>query len=203
MQSYVVHEELLCKHSPFFQAAVKKEWNETRYRIIPLPDDKQNVVSLYVNWIYAGRILSRTSDLTNGHGSDEMDLLVDTFVFGEKIQDGHFKDAVIDAAIKSTFSVDKDGIAWFPGVTAVNRAYEGTPSGSPLRRLMVDFWARRGLEKWERKGLNSDFLTDLVGELLTHQQPSFGSHPTDGETSTCSYHQHGDDDLCYSRSGNT
>ncbi len=84
-QSYVVHEELLCEHSPFFKAAVKKEWKEAQERIIPLPDDGPEVVCLYVHWVYACRILSRHANLANESGSGEMDLLVDAFVFVEKI----------------------------------------------------------------------------------------------------------------------
>jgi hypothetical protein len=202
LHSYIVHEELLCEHAPFFQVAVKEEWKEGKDRTIPLPEDDPDVVSLYLHWIYASRILSRKP--TNEGSNGEIRLLVDAFVFGEKIQDGRFKDAVIDAAIKSTTSPDKEGNTWFPGVTATNRAYKGTPPGSPLRRLIVDFWALNGQEHWDRKGLNADFLTDLTGELLARRQSLFdGSHPSNGKTSTCSYHQHGDDQSCYSRRSGT
>lgn len=127
----------------------------------------------------------------------EINLLVGAFVFGEKVQDGRFKDAVIDATIKSTLSPDEDDVKWFPGVTAINRAYAGTPTGSPLRRLMVDFWTYRGTDTWDRSGLNADFLTDLVGEIFAQREPPFGLHAIDGKASTCSYHQHGNDRTCY------
>lgn len=68
-QIFMVHEELLTEHSPFFQAAIKKEWNESQDRNIPLPDDDPEVVSLYVNWTYTGRILSRPSDPTSEEGA--------------------------------------------------------------------------------------------------------------------------------------
>ena len=195
--NYVVHEELLCKNAPFFQVAAKKEWQEGKDRTIPLPEDSADVVSLYLNWIYASRILSRVAQPDQVGG--ESRLLVDTFVFGEKIQDGRFKDALIDAIIKSTISADHGGRTWFPGVTNINRAYQGTPPDSPLRRLLVDFWTFYGQEDWDRKPLNIDFLTDLTGELLARRSVSYlGSHPTSGTMSTCSYHQHGDDQ-CYSQ----
>ena len=37
-----------------------------------------------------------------------MILLVDVFVFGEKVQDDRFKDAVIDAIISCTAIYDRD-----------------------------------------------------------------------------------------------
>ena len=75
-QIFNVHEELLAEHSPFFQAAIKKEWIESQHRLIPLPDDDPDVVSLYVHWTYAGRILSRPSDPTSEEAPLEIDFLV-------------------------------------------------------------------------------------------------------------------------------
>jgi hypothetical protein len=198
-----VHKELLCEHSPYFQASVKEEWIDPENRIIPLPDDKPYIVNLYVQWIYSDRILSRNPSATEAHGSTELNTLVYAFVFGEKIQDARFKDAVIDAVIKCTLTPGKDGTTWFPGVKAINHAFEGTPPESPLRRLLVDLWARNGRADWDRKGLNSDFTTTLIGELFAHREQRFDPHPTDGKTSTCSYHQHGDDHLCYARRSDT
>lgn len=198
-QHFVVHQDLLCKHAPFFQLAMAGEWKEAQDGIIPLPDDEPDVVALHIHWLYSSRILCRPVATTGDARIKEMELLVNAFVYGEKIQDGDFKDAVIDAAIKSTLEKDVDGVAWFPGVGTVNNAYDGTPQDSPLRRLVVDFWARRGEKDWNRQGLNTEFLNDLVAELFAYREPLLDLHPSGGKASTCSYHQHGDDSMCYSR----
>ncbi|KAK0968811.1 hypothetical protein LTR54_018168 [Friedmanniomyces endolithicus] len=198
LEEFTVHEGLLCKQSSYFQSWVKEEWKGESH-IIPLPADRPEVVNLYIYWIHAGRIVSRSTSRPNRQGHKELDLLVDSFVFGEKILDGPFKDAVIDAVVHTHKTPDDDETTWCPGVTAINRAYKGTPSDSPLRRLLVDLWARNDSDDWQRKGLNPDFLTALVGELLAHREPRVDLHLADAKTSTCSYHQHGDDDLCYSR----
>ena len=102
-----------------------------------LPEDGPEVVALYLNWVYTSPILS--CHPTSEKDSNEIRLLVEAFVFGEKIQDGRFRDAVIDAAIKSTLVPDIDGQIWFPGPLDVKRAYDGTPSGSDLYATLLEF----------------------------------------------------------------
>ena len=47
--------------------------------------------------------------------------------------------AIIDAARKRKT---------FPGVAMIRVVYDGTPKGSPLRRLFVDFWVHCGCLEW-------------------------------------------------------
>jgi hypothetical protein len=162
-----VHQDLLCARSPYFVAAAKEDWKEGQERRVPLLHDKYAAVGLYVQWIYGGKIFSRPSkgdvDYSPTHG--EIPDLVDAFVFGEKIQDGDFKDAVIDSVTASINVPDKDGKCWYPVGPVVDRAYEGTPEGSPLRRLMVDIHLHHGRRQWLDGATNIDFVKDLAGEL--------------------------------------
>lgn len=180
---------------------MKEEWKEGQDRVIPLPTDEPKVVNLYLQWAYRNMIFSRKRTEEQRHDSDEFSLLTDAFVFGEKIQDDHFKDAVVDAIIKSASTPGKGGHLYYPGAATIGRAYEGTPPGSPLRRLMVDFWVQYGGNEWIKTDMNREFLTDLVRELLPIRQPQSHKHPASGNESTCSYHQHDADQFCYSRAG--
>lgn len=108
---------MLCEASEFFASASKDDWKEGRKHRIPLPDDRASVVDLYVQWLYTRRIVipkrsveevkedeeakeegkeEDQEECKNGH---EFDVLTGAFVFGEKVQDGDFKDAVVDALI--------------------------------------------------------------------------------------------------------
>jgi hypothetical protein len=75
-------------------------------------------------------------------------VLIGAFVFGEKVQDGDFKDAVIDALIHTIATPDEEGTFWYPTKQLVDRAYTGTPEGSPIRRLLVDMHAFHGKRCW-------------------------------------------------------
>ena len=133
----------------------------------------------------------------NGH---EFKVLIGAFVFGEKVQDGDFKDAVIDALIHTVATPDEEGAFWYPTEQLVDRAYTGTPEGSPIRRLLVDMHAFHGKRCWLDGQRNVDFLADLAGYLLRDRsEHSQALDSTTPETSGCQYHQHrGEESVCYS-----
>jgi hypothetical protein len=196
-EEFKVHEELLCNNSSFFASASKKEWLENQKHRISLPDDDPRIVDLYLQWIYSGRIFSRQS--TDGGPGDgkEFDLLIDGFVFGEKVQNGDFKDAVVDALIESFAVTDKKGQRWCPATPWVDRAYAGTPEGSPLRRLLVAIYVIHGTKTWLHGMTTIDFLADLAGRLMEDRRALPRPNTTELDLSPCCYHHHGDDGSCY------
>jgi hypothetical protein len=85
-----------------------------------LPDDTPPIVDLYVQWIYTGGIVSPDKPIEDDRDCEEsknrrhFDLLIGGFVFGEKVQDGEFKDAVLDALIHTVKTPDSEGVCWYP-----------------------------------------------------------------------------------------
>jgi hypothetical protein len=207
---YKVHEALLSERSEFFTSASKEEWKEGQEHRVPLPDDTPSVVDLYVQWIYSGRVLSgRTlggkipvkeeADGEECKNGSQFDLLIGGFVFGEKIQDGGFKDAVVDALIHTVRTPDEKGVCWYPTKSWVDQAYVGTPEGSPFRRLLVDMYKYHGRDDWLDDQKNVDFLAELAGDLLMDKRKKQQEYqdPTDQEVSGCQYHHHGKEGACY------
>jgi hypothetical protein len=202
---YKVHEVLLCEASEFFASASKEEWKEGQEHRITLPDDTPYIVDLYVQWVYTRRIVIRKKPVEkeadreackNGH---EFDLLIGAFAFGEKVQDGHFKDAVIDALVHTVAVPDEEGSCWYPTKQLVGRAYTGTPQGSPIRRLLVDMYTFHGRKDWLDGQKNVDFLIDLAGCLLRDgREDSQALDSTTPDVSGCQYHHHGEKIGCYS-----
>jgi hypothetical protein len=204
---YQVHETLLSERSRFFASASKAEWKEGQDHRVPLPDDTPSVVDLYVQWIYSGRILSRKSPVEEEADEQEcknesaFDLLIGGFVFGEKVQDGDFKDAVLDALVHTVTTPNEKGVCWYPTGNWVHQAYVGTPEGSPIRRLLVDMYTYQGKDDWLYGQKNVDFLADLAGNLLVERrkiQSQQHKGPTSPNANGCKYHHHGKEDQCYS-----
>lgn len=193
-QKFAVHKEILRAHSPFFRSAVQQNWKEGQEGIIRLPDDDPEVLELYEEWLYEGKIFSQ--DEQQVEDSDESDLLIKAFVFGEKIQDGRFRDAAIDCLIACLNSKDENRYKWFPTEQGIDMVYEGTPPGSPLRRLMVDMHVYYGEESWFDGETNTEFLVELARDLLNVRQELDLNEPACG--TSCSYHHHSHDKYCYS-----
>jgi hypothetical protein len=137
-----VHRGVLCKSSGFFQRAMKPEWIELREQLdlIDLSDDSVQTVSDYIKWLYSNNMpikLYEASEDTRDKMAEEAEkvfvVLAEAYVFGEKIVDVQYKNAVakaIRAAMESS--------RWNMGPNSVNIIYMGTPSTSPLRRLVAD-----------------------------------------------------------------
>lgn len=166
-----VHENVIRTQSPFFAAALSENRKEGSDMRVCLPEDRPEIVELYIQWLYSHKFFINWS--TTSAASDELDgrhplseyyTLAYLYVFGEKCCDITFKNAVIDAFVRRT-KKKIDNKVWFPAGGVVDIIYEGTPTSSPLRRLMIDGHLRRGHAGWvddPTEALNKDFLRDLI-----------------------------------------
>ncbi|EEP82809.1 predicted protein [Uncinocarpus reesii 1704] len=115
-----LHESLLCEASLFFKAAIHSSFREGKEKKVGLPEEKNHIFALFVQWIYSGTFAV--------HG---MDLLIETYLLGDRLLATDFSKLVItkifDASKWQTF-------------TAVQAVYvgENTTRSCPLRRLVVD-----------------------------------------------------------------
>lgn len=195
---HTVHKDLLCNKSPFFSAAVNDHWKEGQEGRVPLPNDDPAVFALYIQWIYRGRIFSRQDMGDTGGNQQEIKLLVDAFVLGEKLQDQDFKDAVIDSLVYAVDTPDEQDKKWYPTPSAVDSAYRGTPESSPLRRLMVDMHFFHGHPEWLDETYNTEFLRD-VARLFLQDRSDYVTRAdrTTAQVAGCTYHCHEAESACY------
>lgn len=194
--TFQVHEHLLKKSSVrsrlvihlrktrtyqlqgFFQAALSKQWKEGQEQKIDLPDDDPHAVAVYINWLYTSDLeiwirilpfhpqLSSGSVYDGGHNSERMEMLAGLYVFGDKIQDRVFTNAVIvlwTRILDRIEAVDRTDMC--PSISCVRLIYEGTIANSPARRLLVHIYTmyRDWLDEERREGLMAcpEFMWDL------------------------------------------
>jgi hypothetical protein len=121
---------------------MKPEWTNMQAgpNMIDLPDDPVDVVSDYIKWLYYDTIPDKQYEAvanTHEERAEEAEkvfvVLAEAYVFGEKIVDMKYKNAVL----QTMFTAQK-AFRWNMGPESVKIVYEGTPPQSPLRRLIAE-----------------------------------------------------------------
>ncbi|KAK4891463.1 hypothetical protein LTR27_009958 [Elasticomyces elasticus] len=171
-QPFTVHEELIRSRAAFFDAALNKCWAEGRSGQVLMPEDNPDIIKLYVQYLYGGKIYlectTANAKLKRSDNLPEYIVLAEAYAFGEQIQDSTFKDSVVNAILARASELI-DGEYWYPITSAVDTIYKGTTTGSLGRQLMVDLHMLRGGVNSisdDQELNNKDFLTDLARAML-------------------------------------
>lgn len=139
-ETFHIHETILSERSTFFKAAVSKRWQEGRNGKINLPEDDPSLAGAYFDWLYSFKIPSKSDQAVNVLDDSDIDAeyeyLSHMYVFGEKVVDDDFCNAVIDAII-AKIEFDSGDAYYYPSTKAVNILYEATAEGCPARKMMV------------------------------------------------------------------
>lgn len=164
-----VHQDILCASSQFFKSATKPVWRDlsSQADTIDLSDDKFEIVNAYVHWLYTGKIpipFPNFEQLVT-----DFESLAAAYVFGEKVMDVKFKNAVSDSIF-----VKADMSSNCPSARAMNIIYEGTGERAPARRMMVDFVVNfaHTHEHWNSniRNYSRDLLVDILRGLVQLQR---------------------------------
>ncbi|KAF7187802.1 hypothetical protein HII31_10702 [Pseudocercospora fuligena] len=168
-----IHEHMIKEKSQFFRAAFDRKWKEGQSREVELPEDDPNVVHDYLDWLYGGSVQSAPMSKSFSYSP-----LVKRYLFGEKVLDDSFCNAVMRAICEKCDHHDEDGKRRFPGPQARKLIYENTLPGSLTRQFVVFVTTESGSVEWLHGSIDHpDFLLELAKALLA-------SKPQAASTST-------------------
>ncbi|CAG9989478.1 unnamed protein product [Clonostachys byssicola] len=197
---FTIHENVICASSQFFKKAMSGEWSEAKSRSVRLADEDPDVFHIYTQWLYHDTFPVRV-DKPGVEGNAEYLLLAKAYVLGDMLQDGNFKDAILDAMVEKTESKLSNDTTLFPVGPVIRHIYDNTMESSEARRLLVDLYTEHGRGDWLRKrasreDLPKEFLYDLVVAVLDKR---YWRYPTRAPVpDPCAYHQHkADNSICY------
>ncbi|KAI8939494.1 hypothetical protein NX059_003265 [Plenodomus lindquistii] len=181
-ETFDVHENLLTTRSLFFRKALSGVWQESVTRRVNLTDDEKEIFHIYVNLLYTGqlamepeleRVSADTRDLNEGT------IIAKLYVLAEKLQDVETKDLSVAKMLALCQSRNNNGrlrgpySEWFPIV------YQGTTSGSPMRKLLVDICTFGGGKQWQEtlsevaaQSWSRDFILELAIRLMSKRMPA-------------------------------
>lgn len=125
---WILHEKLLCYHSPFFRSIFyAKGSNNKTYG---LPDEEDAPFKTFVGWLYS-------SSLPVPREESDLTMLFDLYLMAEKFQ--------IAALIADVLQVVREWYKFsdsYPGLRRVQYVYANTEDGSPMRHMLVHSVAR-------------------------------------------------------------
>lgn len=140
--------------------------------------------STYLQHLYTDRLLiTKPNSIQRPTLIDilvEYSTLARLYTFGEKIGDVTFKNTVLDSFVQKLNNETIDVRKYYCLSSTVDVFYEGTTTGSPARRLMVDMHASSGYPNWISglaADINEEFLVDLSRNLLEDRVMREGQHP--------------------------
>jgi hypothetical protein len=151
-KQFTVHKDSICAKSKFFKAACSERWIEGQKKLIKLPEASTRDFQAYVNWVYTSRIEvnENAEKQYNGH--------VKMYILEDVLDDYQLRNTAMEYLISSI----ETPIA--QGYRMLRDAYERTPTGSPLRRLLVS----RQIGQGERKTFPecvSKYPVELIQEM--------------------------------------
>ncbi|KAF2827202.1 hypothetical protein CC86DRAFT_263989, partial [Ophiobolus disseminans] len=112
--------------STFFQNTLKPEWASMREgKPIDLKEEHLSTFEAYVQWLYTHQVAT-TFDTTKW---------AEAYVLGEKLMDAEYQDTILEKIMRGCEEKRN-----FPGEPQLAIIYNGTPMGSPARKLLVDFY---------------------------------------------------------------
>lgn len=158
-----IHEAILRKHSAFFRDELDRHWLENGSGVVQMPDDEPEDVVTYINWLYTKAIPAYTDE------EGDYLRLARLYVFGERVEDDGFCDAVLSEITKGI-----DVSRSYPAGHCIEVIYSGTPPGSPARGLLVEVHAAKGRKDWfggDKGPYPVAFLEDLVKHFIDYREP--------------------------------
>lgn len=131
----------------------------------------------YAHWLYSSNIPTRDFDDTDGTRNDPIWIdLANAFVFGEKIMDRKYQRDIIE-----TIAAVQSHAPDFPCAEAFAIVYDGTPEGSPARRLLADMYAHGAYDApdWrkELELLPHEALLDVTRAMARAREIPMGLRP--------------------------
>ena len=125
---WILHEKLLCHHSPFFRRIFYAKNNSSK--TFGLPDEEDAPFKTFVGWLYS-------SSLPVPREEADLGLLFDLYLMAEKFQMPNLVADVLQV-VREWYKYSDS----YPGLRRVQYIYANTEEGSPMRHMLVHAVAR-------------------------------------------------------------
>ena len=178
-QTFTIHAEHINPRARLFQDA-------TPGTLIHIPDQDPEIFATYVHYLYTNTLA--ILDSTSSNPTETTHIMAQLYTLAEKLEDVHAQEDFLKALIDEADKTTAGGDAHFPGISVVSIIYEGTVSGSPARKALVDLYTHSDESYTPASVAEGDwpveFLCDLeasLGALGENRMPGLKFQSSNGE----------------------
>ena len=189
------HHDILTKSSHLLQSLLipPAAENQTPITTITLLEPDAKSLNLYLNYLYTTHIHaghrtdeSPTKTSSEGEGYTGLSRLVKCYLLGTRLQDAHFRDAILDAIVTLVSNGKKQGKTMLGLIMQrVKHHYIQLPMGSKARRLFVHLFAHFGDWRLLEKSDPQAFLVETREVIMR----GIAHDPTEA-AAKCVFHEH-------------
>jgi hypothetical protein len=194
-----VHKNLLTQVSPYFRAALKKDFQEALDRKIDLPHVKADTMERFIDWLYTGKLeIAEIDEKFDGGTYKRQQELVDLYVFA----DAHDVPSLRMAAIDELFDYFNHPTTLLPAKEEITSMFAQFPPSSALLKLIVDVDCRYhvlydGETEAEEKSTSQTLPPEFLASAYTRHCYVMGKIVRGDwklryKLCVCDYHEHAD-----------
>lgn len=132
--TFGIHRGLLCRQSSYFKAALSSNLKEAKEGAIVLESEDVGIFERFNLWLYTGRFLKEGENVKDVGWETSFQI----YIFAEKYGAHRLQNTTIDHMIKMNAVLKV-----LPGGPDIRRAWFGTSGAAPIKRFLVDLYARK------------------------------------------------------------
>ncbi|KAK6433835.1 hypothetical protein LTR95_009986 [Oleoguttula sp. CCFEE 5521] len=208
--TYTLYTDFFTRRSPFFNAATSNTWSNGK-TLVDLTDYTTDIFDAYLHFVYTKEIsLKQPRSGLDGNDGSQADTdetagqqlapLIRMYVLADKLGDLSTANSVMDELILQS---DEDKMIVSTG--CANDIYEHAAQGSPLRKLVLDWYVHDAGPIVDSAGLSQEVLEAIFQEYTTLRYQDYeakgrgvknGFHASVSHmvaSDKCRYHPHDND----------
>jgi hypothetical protein len=128
-KDFGIHKDLICHHSPYFNAAFNSQFKEAETGIMILEDTESRVFELFYQWLYTQNLWEEDAAEKKWPASEEVIML---YIFADKGMVTPLKDQIM-AALEGIFDMYRH-----LSFSHFRLLWQNTSTSDPIRDYMAD-----------------------------------------------------------------
>ncbi|CAG8951813.1 hypothetical protein HYFRA_00005617 [Hymenoscyphus fraxineus] len=156
-RTYLIHKNIICKYSPFFEAAFNSNFKEGETQRMELWEKSGDTFGIFVNWLYKQKIVDENGWVTSA------ETLIDLWLLAQRFLVPQLQNQAL-TLLENIRGLKKENNRRLPP-SMLKRIYNNTSEDSVLRKYVIATWHDGVIEEKDGYLHPRLFLLDIVNSI--------------------------------------